>query len=152
MHVASCDPLTRKFDLIEPFRRPACSQIARTRRSLNNYISPWNCQSAMNGTQNGASPASSKHAQSLEELRQRISQDENVASQLRTGGEPGMLGTSGVDDQTLLRFLKAEKCVSLCILLDPCNLYTTTIHCMEGAVCCVLCTFSGTMSVRQSRG
>ncbi|KAL3149954.1 hypothetical protein ABBQ38_013315 [Trebouxia sp. C0009 RCD-2024] len=63
----------------------------------------------MNGTQNGASPASSKHAQSLEELRQRISQDENVASQLRTGGEPGMLGTSGVDDQTLLRFLKAEK-------------------------------------------
>ena len=73
----------------------------------------------MNGTHSGASPASSKHAQNLEEFRLRISQDESIASQLRAGGEPGMAGASGVDDQTLLRFLKAEKYVSLRILLLP---------------------------------
>ena len=69
----------------------------------------------MNGTQSPASSpaASSKYAQQLADLRQRISQDENIGSQLRAGGEPGMVGTSGVDDQTLLRWLKAEKCVSV---------------------------------------
>lgn len=62
----------------------------------------------------GSSPTeSSKHAQQLAELRQRVLQDENIGSQLRAGGEPGMLGSSGVDDQTLLRWLKAEKyCVN----------------------------------------
>lgn len=68
----------------------------------------------MGGSQTpGSSPAELRHAQQLAELRQRILQDENIGSQLRAGGEPGMFGSSGVDDQTLLRWLKAEKCVSL---------------------------------------
>ncbi|KAL0037273.1 hypothetical protein WJX79_009391 [Trebouxia sp. C0005] len=57
-----------------------------------------------------SSPAgSSKYAQELAEFRQRISQDGHVEAQLRAGGEPGLLGTSGIDDETLLRWLKAEK-------------------------------------------
>lgn len=52
---------------------------------------------------------SSKQAQALADLRQRISQDTSVESQLRAGGEPGLLGTSGIDDETLLRWLRAER-------------------------------------------
>ncbi|DBA95493.1 hypothetical protein WJX82_004560 [Trebouxia sp. C0006] len=67
---------------------------------------------------NAQSPASSpagstKYAQELAEFRQRISKDGQVEAELRAGGEPGLLGTSGIDDETLLRWLKAEKyCVS----------------------------------------
>lgn len=118
----------------------------------------------MNGHQApGSSPAvSSKHAQQLAELRHRILQDENIGSQLRAGGEPGMLGSSGVDDQTLLRWLKAEKCVSLSMhVLDfgsrcmPCHL----THIAQAALvlpeyCAVsTCAFrEGTASTKQSRG
>ena len=57
-----------------------------------------------------ASPAgSNKYAQELAEFRQRISKDGQVEAELRAGGEPGLLGTSGIDDETLLRWLKAEK-------------------------------------------
>lgn len=107
----------------------------------------------MNGSQSReSSPASSKHAQNLEELRQRISQDENIASQLRAGGEPGLLGASGVDDQTLLRWLKAEKCVSLGTPLLS-LLRTIIIHRMKAVMCVsYVCKFSGTASVKQSRG
>ncbi len=65
----------------------------------------------MNNAQSPASsPAgSSKYAQELAEFRQRISQDGQVEPELRAGGEPGLLGTSGLDDETLLRWLKAEK-------------------------------------------
>lgn len=57
-----------------------------------------------------SSPAgSSKHAQELAELRQRISVSGVVEAQLRAGGEPGLVGTSGIDDETLLRWLRAEK-------------------------------------------
>ena len=82
-------------------------------------------RAAMNGTQSpGSSPAASgKYAQQLAELRQRISQDENIGSQLRAGGEPGMVGPSGVDDQTLLRWLKAEKCGNVSTpVLTTCSL------------------------------
>lgn len=81
----------------------------------------------MNGTQTpGSSPAAAgKYGQQLAELRQRILQDENIGSQLRAGGEPGMVGPSGVDDQTLLRWLKAEKCV---IVSMP--VLTTCCRCM----------------------
>ena len=81
-----------------------------------------------------SSPAgSSRHAKELTEFRQRISQDDSIGSQLRAGGEPGLLGASGVDDETLLRWLKAEKCVGfrmhllmLCFCTKP-RLYHHTI-------------------------
>lgn len=65
----------------------------------------------MNGAQSpGVSPArSTSHAKELADFRQRVLQDGTVASQLRAGGEPGLIGESGVDDETLLRWLRAER-------------------------------------------
>ena len=64
-----------------------------------------------------SSPAKAvTHAEELADLRQRILADSVVASQLRSGGEPGLLGATGVDDETLLRWLKAEKYVSTSML------------------------------------
>lgn len=57
--------------------------------------------------------ADSKHAQELNHLRQQVSADTSIERQLRLGGEPGLLGAAGIDDQTLLRWLRAEKWVEL---------------------------------------
>lgn len=78
-----------------------------------------------------SSPAgSNKHAKELAEFRQRISQDDSVGSQLRSGGEPGLFGTSGVDDETLLRWLKAEKCAGL-------SMHQLMLYCEASLVCIV---------------
>ena len=65
----------------------------------------------MNGsaTSSPNSAAAGKHAQALSLLQQRLSADTNIERQLRLGGEPGLLDTTGVDDETLMRWLRAEK-------------------------------------------
>lgn len=65
----------------------------------------------MNGSANSSpgSTAAGKHAQELNQLQQRVSADGNIERQLRVGGEPGLLGATGVDDETLMRWLRAEK-------------------------------------------
>lgn len=55
------------------------------------------------------SAAAGKHARELDLIRQQISADGNIERQLRTGGEPGLVGATGIDDETLLRWLRAEK-------------------------------------------
>ena len=65
----------------------------------------------MNGsaTSSPNSAAAGKHAQALSLLQQRLSADTNIERQLRLGGEPGLLDATGVDDETLMRWLRAEK-------------------------------------------
>ena len=65
----------------------------------------------MNGsaTSSPNSAAAGKHAQALSLLQQRLSADTNIERQLRLGGEPGLLDSTGVDDETLMRWLRAEK-------------------------------------------
>lgn len=54
------------------------------------------------------SPAG-KHGRELDLIRQQISADGNIERQLRVGGEPGLVGATGIDDETLMRWLRAEK-------------------------------------------
>ena len=65
----------------------------------------------MNGsaTSSPESAAAGKHAGELSLLQQRVNADSNIERQLKIGGEPGLLGATGVDDQTLMRWLRAEK-------------------------------------------